>query len=123
MHGEITKIFFWSVIRGDSKLHLVKWSKVCKPMQVGGLGIRQLRSFNSALLGKWLWRYGLETNALWRRVIEVKYRNVWGGWCMKKVTNSYGISRWRFIRSGWLEACVVWGLYPQIGFSKTLLSK
>ena len=81
----------------------MKWSKVCKPMQVGGLGIRQLRSFNSALLGKWLWRYGLETNALWRRVIEVKYRNVWGGWCMKKVTNSYGISCWRFIRSGCLN--------------------
>ena len=81
----------------------MKWSKVCKPMQVGGLGIRRLRSFNSALLGKWLWRYGLETNALWRRVIEVKYRNVWGGWCMKKLTNSYGISLWRFIRSGWLN--------------------
>ena len=81
-----------SVISGDSKLHQVKWSKVCKPMQVGGLGIRRLRSFNSALLGKWLWRYGLETNALWRRVIEVKYGNVWDGWCMKNVTSAYGVS-------------------------------
>ena len=33
------------------------------------LGIRCLRRFNSALLAKWLWRYGLENDALWRRVI------------------------------------------------------
>ena len=72
-------------------------------MQVGGLGIRQLRSFNAALLGKWLWRYGLETNALWRRVIEAKYGNEWGGWCMKKVISAYGVSLWSFIRIGWLN--------------------
>ena len=91
--------FLWSGMNGDSKFHLVKWAKVCKPMQVGGLGIRLLRSFNTALLGKWLWRYGLETDALWKRVIEAKYGNIWGGRCTKKVTNPYGVSLWRFIRS------------------------
>ena len=93
----------WSGISGDSKLHLVNWAKVCKPMQLRGLGIRCLRSFNFALLGKWFWRYGMETNALWRRVIEVKYGNDWGGWCMKKVTDAYGVSLWRYIRSGLAE--------------------
>ena len=48
---KLQRDFLWSGISGDSKLQLVKWAKVCKPMQVGGLGIRQLRSFNSALLG------------------------------------------------------------------------
>ena len=89
---KLQRDFLWSVVSGDSKLHLVKWAKVCKPMQVGGLGIRRLRSFNFALLGKWLWRYVLETNALWRWVIVVKYGNVWGGWCMKNVTSAYGVS-------------------------------
>ena len=74
--GKLQRNFLWSGINGDSKFHLMKWAKVCKPMQVGGLGIRRLRSFNIALLGKWLWRYGLETDALWRRVIEAKYGNV-----------------------------------------------
>ena len=27
----------------------------------------------------------METDALWKRVIEAKYGNSWGGWCMKKV--------------------------------------
>ena len=84
--------FLWNGINGDSKFHLVKWGKVCKPMRVRGLGIRRLRSFNTTLLGKWLWRNGLETDALWRRVIEAKYGNVWGGWLTKKVTSPYGVS-------------------------------
>ena len=44
-------------------------------------------------MGKWLWRYGL----------EAKYGNVWGGWCTKKMNSPYGVSLWRFIRSGWLN--------------------
>ena len=62
-----------------------------------------MRIFNSILLGKWLWRYGLEKDALWRKVIKAKYRNVWGCWCTKKVASAYGVSLRRFIRSGWLN--------------------
>ena len=93
----------WNGIGGEPKIHLVNLAKVCRPLQVGGLGIRRLGNFNSALLGKWLWRYGMETDALWRRVVEEKYGNIWGGWCTKKVTNPYGVSLWRYIRSGWLN--------------------
>ena len=45
----------------------------------------------------------METDALWRRVIEVKYGNDWGGWCTKKVTSAYGVSLWRHITSGWMS--------------------
>ena len=47
----------------------MNWSKVCRPVKNGGLGIRCLRRFNFALLAKWLWRYGWENDAFWRRVI------------------------------------------------------
>ena len=57
----------------EHKFHLVKWAVVCTPVSSGGLGIRKVRLFNEALLEKWLWRFGLEKDALWRRVIEVKY--------------------------------------------------
>jgi hypothetical protein len=46
--------FLWGGIGKEFKFHLVNWSKVCSPVQEGGLGICNLRCFNRALLGKWL---------------------------------------------------------------------
>ena len=66
---KLQRDFLWTGIGDDCKIHLVNWSKICSLVKNGGLGIRCLRSFNSALLAKWLWRYGLENDALWRRVI------------------------------------------------------
>ena len=61
--------FLW----GDSKTHLVGCDKICAPIANGGLGIRKLTTFNKALLGKWLWRFGKEEDWLWRRVVASKY--------------------------------------------------
>ena len=61
--------FLW----GDPKTHLLGWDKMCMPMAKGGLGIRKLTTFNKALLGKWLWRFGVEENRLWRRVVALKF--------------------------------------------------
>ena len=94
--------FLWTGIGDDRKIHLVNWSKICSPVKNGGLG-RCLRRFNSTLLAKWLWRYGLENDALWRRVIGAKYGNEWGGWCTKSVSGEYGVCLWKFIRSGWVN--------------------
>ena len=61
---KLQRDFLWNGVGGEPKIHLVKWAKVCKLLQVGGLGIRRLGSFNSALLGKWLRRYGMEIDVL-----------------------------------------------------------
>ena len=56
---------------------------MCLPVKLGGLGIRSVASFNQALLGKRLWRFGHEVTHLWRRVISTKYGEVMGGGVQK----------------------------------------
>ena len=70
--------FLWGGLGDKPKFHLVRWATVFTPPSLGGLGLRKARLFNDALLGKWLWRFGIEKDALWR-VIEVKYGCEWGG--------------------------------------------
>ena len=56
---KIQRDFLWGGMGEGKKFHLVNWNQVCQPLSSGGLGFRNLRVFNRALLGKWLWRYGM----------------------------------------------------------------
>ena len=77
------------------------WDKVCSPIEMGGLGIRNLESFNQALFGKWLWRYGHEVTHLWRKVISTKYGEGKGGWSTRVRRRAHGCGLWRSISEGW----------------------
>ena len=64
---------------------------MCAPKVNGGLGIRKLTTFNKALLGKWLWRFGVEDTRLWRRVVALKFGEEWGGWSSKLGRGVHGV--------------------------------
>ena len=66
---------------------------------MGELGIRNVVSFNQALLRKWLWRYGHEVTHLWRRVISTKYGE--GKRVTKVCRRAHGCGLWRSINEGW----------------------
>ncbi|GAU38725.1 hypothetical protein TSUD_396540 [Trifolium subterraneum] len=51
----------------------VSWSNICKPKKEGGLGIRDLRLVNNALLAKWRWRILTKGLGLWRDIILARY--------------------------------------------------
>lgn len=70
---KIQRDFLWNSDREGRKIHWVGWKNVCKPMNQGGLGIKSLSTISRALLDKWLWRFGVERNALWWKLVEAKY--------------------------------------------------
>jgi hypothetical protein len=82
--------FLWGGMGEKHKHHLVAW-----------LGFRQLIPFNRALLGKWLWRFGIEETHLWRRVLVAKYGVDNGGWITNRPRGPHGCSVWKLIRMGW----------------------
>ena len=92
---KLQRDFLW----GDSKTHLLGWDKVCLPIAKGGLGIRKLTTFNKALLGKWLWHFGIKENRLWRRVVALKFGEEFGGkgWTSKLGRGVHGCGSWRSI--------------------------
>uniref|UniRef100_A0A2N9IS02 Reverse transcriptase zinc-binding domain-containing protein n=1 Tax=Fagus sylvatica TaxID=28930 RepID=A0A2N9IS02_FAGSY len=87
---KIQRNFLWGTFEEVAKFHLVKWDMVCSPYSHGGLAIKNLRRFNEALLGKWLWQFGVERDAFWRKVIKAKYSSLDGGWMSKAPTGPHG---------------------------------
>ena len=47
--------------------------------EVGGLGVRRIREFNLALLGKWCWRMVTERNRMWFNLLAARYGHVGRG--------------------------------------------
>jgi hypothetical protein len=88
---KIQRDFLWGGMNDEFKYHLVEWDKVCTPIDEGGLGIRNIRRFNQALLGKWLWWFAHEEGAWWRSVLVNKYGSAWGGWRSGVISGSHGV--------------------------------
>jgi hypothetical protein len=61
--------------RGEDRRRIawVKWRDVCLSKESGGLGVRQPREFNTALLGKWCWWLLVDRLGMWYRVLVARY--------------------------------------------------
>ena len=68
--------FLWGGGSEQKKIARVNWETVCLPKDKGGLGIKDQRMFNTALLGKWRWEIFQHNVELWTRILLSKY----GGW-------------------------------------------
>lgn len=63
---------------GDSKKRkwaLLKWTDICKPKLVGGLGLRDLEILSKAIAAKIWWRWVENPNSLWGTLWKAKYTN------------------------------------------------
>ena len=77
---QLMRGFLWSSRAGHKGVPKVAWEVVCLPKQEGGLGIRRLESFNSALIAAHIWRLFNSMDSLWVRWIHtyrLRGRNFW----------------------------------------------
>ncbi|CAJ2679133.1 unnamed protein product [Trifolium pratense] len=65
--------FFWGGCEDSRKISWVNWNSICLSKESGGLGVRCLREFSQALLGKWCWRMLVDREGLWFRVLAARY--------------------------------------------------
>jgi hypothetical protein len=66
--------FFWQCDEHQKKYRLTKWSILCTPKCVGGLGITNLDIQNICLLSKWLFKL-LNEDGMWQTLLKRKYLN------------------------------------------------
>ncbi|GKV32990.1 hypothetical protein SLEP1_g41549 [Rubroshorea leprosula] len=76
---KIRRNFLWGGGENKRKINWVAWDKVCKSKKEGGLGVKDLRNFNFALLGKWWSRLARDDEGLVYKVIHHKYGRPEGG--------------------------------------------
>ncbi|XP_012853800.1 PREDICTED: uncharacterized protein LOC105973324 [Erythranthe guttata] len=64
---------FWWGEDSRRKIHWISWRNLCESKRNGGMGFRDLRMFNLALLAKQLWRVLTSPDLLLSRIIRARY--------------------------------------------------
>ncbi|XP_019162216.1 PREDICTED: uncharacterized protein LOC109158777 [Ipomoea nil] len=64
---------YWWGKGPDRGIHWKAWNKLCIPKKFGGLGFKDLRNFNLAMLGKQAWRFLTNPGSLPARIYKARY--------------------------------------------------
>ncbi|GKU93946.1 hypothetical protein SLEP1_g7495 [Rubroshorea leprosula] len=70
---KLRKSFLWGGKGDERKINWISWDRMCKKKEEGGLGVRDLRKFNLALMGKWWGRLAESGEGMWKKIIIEKY--------------------------------------------------
>ncbi|GKD54503.1 hypothetical protein Tco_1287890, partial [Tanacetum coccineum] len=91
----LLKGFLWNQEEKANGRAKVAWKKLSKPKSQGGLGLKNLSSWNKAMISKHLWHVVVDKDSLWVKWIntyKLKGRSIWE--VHEDVNDSWG---WRNI--------------------------
>jgi hypothetical protein len=108
---ELTKMirrYWWGAQRGKRKTHWVAWDIMLRPKDYGGMGFRDMRLFNQALLARQAWRLIQYPDTLCAQLLKAKYYP--NGCLTDTVFTGNGSSTWHAIEHGLelLKQGVIW---------------
>ena len=69
----MTRDFWWGDDEDRRRIHWLSWEKLTKRKSQGGMGFKDLKVFNQALLARQAWRLIAHPDSLCARVLKAKY--------------------------------------------------
>ena len=72
----LIKNFFWGQCGERRKIHWKNWETLCLPKNEGGMGFKELRKFNNAMLAKQVWRLIHDKESLFYWVFEANLLDI-----------------------------------------------
>ena len=69
----MNKNFLWGTSESQKRIHWVGWQNVIESKEEGGLGLQIAKGKNIALLTKLNWRFHIEKEAPWAKMLRLKY--------------------------------------------------
>ncbi|KAJ0895798.1 putative RNA-directed DNA polymerase [Helianthus annuus] len=61
--------FLWGSTPEHQRASWVAWNDIMAPKELGGAGLGSLKEANYALLAKWWWRFKMENDSIWKKVV------------------------------------------------------
>ncbi|XP_023758686.3 uncharacterized protein LOC111907122 [Lactuca sativa] len=119
---KLCRTFLWAngeIVKGKAK---VKWNDICKSKVYGGLGVKNLRKWNDALLAKHVWNKK-SMSWTWKRFLEVRKivrphvvscvgngmsTSLWHDWWHPLGILGSIISRRDWVSNGFSDSSLVW---------------
>jgi hypothetical protein len=71
--NKIMRDFWWGDEHERRRMHWMSWDKVTRPKSHGGMGFRDMKIFNQALLARQAWKLIKDPESLCARVLRAKY--------------------------------------------------
>ncbi|GJV82091.1 hypothetical protein Tco_1517961 [Tanacetum coccineum] len=68
----MNRVLAWQEVidKNSNQANWVKWDTVMSAKETGGLGVASFHALNRGLMFKWLWKFFVDKDSLWTRVIK-----------------------------------------------------